>query len=112
MATREGCVNVTDFVVARLPMIREELSNTIYDLDVLKKSGYSVKGGKVFAHIGSKIADSLEEAFAILKLKPRVLRPVEIYLTDDRRNLTNKDRVAEIDGLFFFADNLSVEEEG
>lgn len=109
--TRTGAIDVTEFISQRVPEVVEELTNTVYDLDLLKKKGYNVKNGKVFAHAGNLLANSLGEAFANLGLKPRTLRPGRIYLTADRRNTSNKDKVVEIDGLYFFTDSLSVEEE-
>lgn len=110
-ASNTNHIDVTDFVSEHAPFIIEELSNTVYDLDLLKKKGYTVKNGKVFAHAGNMIAPSLEDAFTNLKLKPRTLRPGRIYLTADRRTVSNKHKAVDISGLTFFTDTLSVEEE-
>ena len=106
-----GAIDVTEFISERVPEVVEELTNTVYDLDLLKKKGYTTKNGKVFAHAGNMIADNLEQAFATLGLKPRTLRPGRIYLTADRRNIKNSDKAVEIDGLHFFTDTQIVEEE-
>lgn len=108
---RTGAIDVTEFVSERVPEVVEELTNTVYDLDLLKKKGYTTKNGKVFAHAGNMYASTLEEAFAKLGLKPRMLRPGRIYLTADRRTLKNSDKAVEIDGLHFFTDTQIVEEE-
>lgn len=104
-------IDVTDFVMEHTPQVYEELSSLVYDLDLLKKQGYSVKNGKVFAHAGSILAPTVQEAFRKLEIKPRVLRPGRIYVTDDRRSFTNKEKSVEINGIYFFTDSLSVEEE-
>lgn len=111
MAARTGSIDVTDFVNEYVPQVEEELKSVVYDLDLLRKKGYTVKNGKVFAHAGALLADTLGEAFTKLGLKPKMLRPGRIFLTADRRILTNQDKVAEIGGLLFFTDSLSVEEE-
>ena len=110
MATRTGAIEVTQFVGERVPFVIDELTNSVYDLDLLKKKGYTVKNGKVFAHAGNMIAPSLEEAFAVLGLRPRTLKPGKIYLTADRRIITNSDKAVEISGLYFFTDTFAVEE--
>lgn len=110
-ATGNSVIDVTDFVMDNIPRVYEELSNYVYDLDLLKKKGYSTKNGKVFAHAGSILAPTVREAFNKLGLKPRALRPGRIYMTDNRRNFTNKEKSIEISGLYFFTDSLSVEEE-
>lgn len=110
MATREAATDVTEFVNEYVPHVAEELTSTVYDLDLLKKKGYTVKNGKVFAHAGNMVAASLEEAFATLGLRPRTLRPGRIYLTADRRIVRNSDKAVEISGLTFFTDTLAVEE--
>ena len=107
---RTGAIDVTEFISERVPEVVEELTNTVYDLDLLKKKGYTVKNGKVFAHAGNMVAASLEEAFATLGLRPRTLRPGRIYLTADRRIVRNSDKAVEISGLHFFTDTLAVEE--
>ena len=71
---RDGAIDVTEFISERVPEVVEELTNTVYDLDLLKKKGYTTKNGMVFAHAGNMIADSMEQAFAALGLKPRTLR--------------------------------------
>lgn len=112
MATaRTGAIEVTEFITENVPSIYEELSNSVYDLDLLKKKGYTVKNGKVFAHAGTLLAESVEQAFAKLGLKPRTLRPGKIYLTDSRRIITNKDKSVEVNGLHFFTDTTLVAEE-
>lgn len=108
---RTGAIDLTEFIVEHVPHVYEELSSLAYDLDLLKKKGYTVKNDKVFAHAGTLLAPSVGEAFAKLGLKPRTLRPGRIYVTDDRRNLNNQDRMVEISGLYFFTDSLAVEEE-
>ena len=110
MATRTGAIEVTQFVGEHVPFVVDELTNSVYDLDLLKKKGYTVKNGKVFAHAGNMIAPSLEEAFATLGLRPRTLKPGKIYLTADRRIITNSDKAVEISGLYFFTDTFAVEE--
>lgn len=107
---RTGAIDVTEFVNEYVPQVAEELTSTVYDLDLLKKKGYTVKNGKVFAHAGNMIAASLEEAFANLGLRPRTLRPGRIYLAADRRIIANSDKAVEISGLHFFTDTLAVEE--
>lgn len=107
---RTGAIDVTEFISERVPEAVEELTSTVYDLDLLKKKGYTVKNGKVFAHAGNMVAASLEEAFATLGLRPRTLRPGRIYLTADRRIIRNSDKAVEISGLTFFTDTLAVEE--
>lgn len=108
---RTGAIDATDFISKRAPEVLEELTNTVYDLDVLKKKGYTVKKGKVFAHAGNMVANSLEQAFALLGLEPRMLRPGRIYATDDRRIIKDSDKSVEVDGLYFFTDTFSVEEQ-
>ena len=108
---RTGAIDVTEFIMEKVPEVYEELSSTAYDLDLLKKKGYTVKNDKVFAHAGNLLAGSVGEAFVKLGMKPRTLRPGRIYVTADRRNLTNQDRAVEISGLHFFTDTLAVEEE-
>lgn len=110
MAARDGAIDVTEFIMERVPEVYEELSSVVYDLDLLKKKGYTVKNDKVFAHAGTLLAESVGEAFAQLGLKSRTLRPGRIYLTASRRILTNQDRVVEFSGLYFFTDTLAVEE--
>lgn len=110
-ADRSSAIDVTDFVREHVPFIREELSNTAYDLDLLRLKGYTIKKEKVFAHAGNFIAGSVAEAYEKLKLKPRTLRPGRIYLTADRRILSNKDKAIEVGELIFFTDSLSVEGE-
>lgn len=111
MAARTGAIDVTEFVTEYVPQVVEELKSSVYDLDILKKKGYTIKNGKVFAHAGNLVADNMEKAFAALRLKPRTLVPGRIYLTADRRIITNQDRAVQIGGLHFFTDSLSVEEE-
>lgn len=111
MATREAAIDVTDFVSEHVPQVISELTNVVYDLDLLKKKGYTVKNGKVFAHAGNLVAETLEQAFSDLGLKSRMLRPGRIYLTADRRILRNTDKAIEISGLTFFTDTFSVEEQ-
>lgn len=106
MARERKPLDVTDFILEYAPDIFNLMSSPAYDAAVLTKHGYSIKNGKVFDHIGRKIADSMDEAFRELGQYPQVLKPARIYLTDDLEDVGEKDTVRRVGDLFFYADTM------
>lgn len=99
-------VNVTDFVLAHGDVVMKALSREVYDADLLRNKGYSVKNGKVFDHIGRQFAASIMDAFKVLDLKVTTLKPARIYVTDDINDIGQSENYCEIAGAYFYTDTM------
>lgn len=112
MARERTKLDVTEFILEYAPDIFRLMSTPAYDASMLSKHGYSVKNGKVFDHLGRKIADDMDEAFKELGFHPQVLKPARIYLTDDMEDIGEKDIVRRVGNLFFYADTMYADDGG
>ncbi len=102
--SRPGSIELTELVKYDLRFIWEKLTKEEYDIDFLKRRGYTIKGTKVFAHTGAIISKDLGEAFAKLGFKPKVLRPKHIFITDQAEFVPPEAKVVEHFNLLFYAD--------
>ena len=103
---RKERIDVTDFILEYAPDVFSLMSSVVYDTTILTKHGYSIKNGKVFDHVGRKIADDMGEAYQQLGVYPTVLKPARIYLTNDMEDIGEKDTIRRIGDLFFYADTM------
>lgn len=99
-------VNVTEFVLAHGDVVMKALSREVYDADLLRNKGYSVKNGKVFDHIGRQFAANIADAFKVLDLRVTVLKPARIYVTDDINDIEQSESYCEIAGTYFYTDTM------
>lgn len=109
--SRAGSVELTELVKYDLRFIWEKLSQEEYDIEFLKKRGYTIKGSKVFAHTGAIISRDLGDAFRKLGFRPKVLRPKHIFVTEDISFVPAEAKLIEHFNRFFYADEYEEEKE-
>lgn len=107
--SRPGSIELTELVKYDLRFIWEKLSDEEYDIEFLKKRGYTIKGTKVFAHTGAIISKDLGEAFRKLGFKPKILRPKNIFVTDKMEFVPHGAKVVEHFNRFFYVDGFITE---
>ena len=109
--SRPGSIELTELIKYDLRFIWERLTKEVYNIDFLKKRGYTIKGTKVFAHSGAIISQDLGEAFIKLGFKPDIYRPKHIFVTDKVEFIPEEAKVVEHFNRFFYADDYVKEVE-